>query len=85
MTQIALLRRRTCICKRDKRKNLYGDCRSQRQTVEPHDRCGVGGNLTELAAYRGFKRDIPAIAEADWSLGSVADAVEAVSLVDIPE
>ena len=39
----------------------------------------------EPAAYRGFKRDIRAIADAVWSLGSVADAVEVVSLVDIPE
>ena len=64
---------------------MSGDCCSQRQSVEPHDRCGVEGNLTEPAAYRGFKRDIPAIAEAVWSLGSVADVVEVVSLVDIPE
>ena len=64
---------------------MYGDCCSQSQSVEPHDRCGVGRNLIEPAAYRGFKRDIRAITDAVWSLGSVADAVEVVSLVDIPE
>ena len=42
-------------------------------------------NPTEPAAYRGFKRDIRAIADAVWSIDSAADAVEVVSLVDIPE
>ncbi len=40
---------------------------------------------TEPAAYRGFKRDVRAIADAVWSLGSMADAVEVMSPVDIPE
>ena len=37
------------------------------------------------AAYSGFKRDIRAIVDVVWSLGSVAEAVEVVGLVDIPE
>ena len=38
----------------------------------------------ESAAYRGFKRDVSAIADAVWSLDSAADMVEMMSSVDVP-
>ena len=40
--------------------------------------------LAELAAYRGFPRDVGAIADAVWSLDSAEDAAEIMKLAHIP-
>jgi 2-methylcitrate dehydratase PrpD len=39
--------------------------------------------LAELAAYRGFNRDVGAIAEAVWSLDGAEDAGEIMALANM--
>ncbi len=44
----------------------------------------IEDKLAELAAYRGFTRDVRAIADAVWSLDGSENAADIMSLVDMP-
>ena len=73
------------MCKRDKRNFLCVEIAGVRgNPLSPMFDAEVEKS-TKPAVYRGFKREVRAIADAVWSLDSTADVVELMSPVDIPE